>query len=130
MKIVIVEDESLTAFSFKKLLLDHQHDVVGLATRASAAIEIIEELQPDLVIVDINLKDSNPKHSKTNMNGIDVCRWIKSRSKARVLAVSAYISTPGMKEDLEAAGVDRYLSKPVSDSNLLEATNSLSLNEN
>ena len=124
MKIVIVEDESLTAFMFKKLLEENQHEVVGLASRASTAIEVIEELEPDLVIVDINLKDSNSASGQPSMTGLDVCRWVKSRSSAQVLVVSAYISTQDTIEKLKEANADKYLSKPVNEAELLTTVNS------
>ncbi|NCC72059.1 MAG: response regulator [Sphingobacteriia bacterium] len=56
-KIVIVDDEAVVFDVLKDMLqkIDNQLKVVGTATSKQDAIEVIKELKPDLVFVDINM---------------------------------------------------------------------------
>lgn len=53
---VIVDDERLARNELKKLLSDHQNvEVIGEASNADEAIEVIEKLNPDLIFLDISM---------------------------------------------------------------------------
>lgn len=56
-KIVIVDDEAVVFDVLKDMLqkIDNQLKVVGTATSKQDAIEVIKDLNPDLVFVDINM---------------------------------------------------------------------------
>lgn len=55
-KILIVEDELITAVDIKFQLEDWGYEVVGIALSGENAIKLAKEEQPDLVLMDINLK--------------------------------------------------------------------------
>lgn len=81
-KILLVEDHSVVRYGLAQLI-NRQSDLVvcGEAESVRAAMEDIQRVEPDLVIVDISLKDSN---------GLDLVRKIKdSHPKLGVLVVSA-----------------------------------------
>ncbi|HPE34292.1 MAG TPA: response regulator [Bacteroidales bacterium] len=56
-KIVIVDDEAVVFDVLKDMLqkIDNQLKVVGTATSKQDAIEVIKELNPNLVFIDINM---------------------------------------------------------------------------
>ena len=55
-KILIVEDEPIIASDIEMTLEDLGYEVVGVEDNAAEALVIIRELQPDLVLLDINLE--------------------------------------------------------------------------
>ena len=65
-RIVIVEDEGLIAMYAETVLLEAGHDVVGIAHSVKDAIELCQREQPDLVLLDINLRGGE--------SGLDVAR--------------------------------------------------------
>ena len=54
-KILIVEDEGITAEDIKDYLIGLGHDVLGICSTGEDAIEKARELAPDLVLMDIML---------------------------------------------------------------------------
>src|SRR5262245_20434342 len=55
LRILIVEDEILTADYTKYLLLELGYEVCGHATNAAAAVRMADNYRPDLVLMDITL---------------------------------------------------------------------------
>ena len=61
--VLIIEDEALIALAVGDIVREMGHKVVGVATRADAAIELARRERPGLVLADIQLEDGS--------NGID-----------------------------------------------------------
>ena len=61
MRVVLVDDEIMIREGFKKLFNWEEHDcqVVGEASDGMEAMTVIEELLPDIVIMDINIPIMN-----------------------------------------------------------------------
>jgi two-component system, response regulator PdtaR len=57
LRILIVEDDALTAAAFAAALNDAGHQVVAIADNARAALANAETAQADLALVDITLRD-------------------------------------------------------------------------
>lgn len=82
-RILIVEDHPIVRRGFASLI-NHEPDLVvcGQAEDLHGALRAVEELQPDLVLIDIFLKDSS---------GIDLIKALQERSKGLpVLVVSMH----------------------------------------
>ena len=58
-KILIVEDEIIIAEYLKQRLEDLGHNIVGITAKGEEAITIIGETIPDLIIMDIILKEES-----------------------------------------------------------------------
>src|SRR5688572_5788864 len=82
LNIFIVEDESIVAKDIQNSLTKLGYNVVGLANNGQDAIEKIEELHPDLVLMDIMIKG--------NLTGIDVSEKIKEKMNIPVIFLTAY----------------------------------------
>jgi two-component system phosphate regulon response regulator PhoB len=85
-----------------------------VAHSASAAIQALENERPDLVILDVILRGTS---------GLDLCRYIRRDQSLADLPI-VIVSVKGTPEDIQeglAAGADAYLTKPVSQKELLTA---------
>ena len=104
-KILIVEDNDLNLKLFRDLL--GANGYTTFETREGIeAIAMTRNVQPDLIIMDIQLPE---------ISGLDVTRKIKADASMRhipVIAVTAF----AMKDDedkIMRAGCEAYLSKPI-----------------
>jgi DNA-binding NarL/FixJ family response regulator len=82
LRILIVEDEILTADYTKYLLLEMGYEVCGHATNAAAAVRMADTYRPDLVLMDITLGRGE--------DGISAARRIGEQLGIRSLFVTAY----------------------------------------
>ena len=104
-KILIVEDEAITAMDIKHNLINFGFDVVGTADSGKKAIEIAQELKPDLILMDITLKG--------DMDGIEAARKIKTLFDIPVIYMSAF-TDKNTHERLKLTNPYGFVSKPVS----------------
>jgi DNA-binding LytR/AlgR family response regulator len=81
-KIVVVEDESIVSKDIQQSLKKLGYIVVGAAATGEKAIELVDEFEPDLVLMDIMLKGQ--------MSGIDAAGVIKERHSIPVIYLTAY----------------------------------------
>jgi CheY-like chemotaxis protein len=82
LRILIVEDDTIIAWTLETLLQDLGHEVVDIAASGEHALRLAREFQPELIMMDINLG--------SGMDGIETARNIKGFSSAQVVFVSAY----------------------------------------
>jgi AmiR/NasT family two-component response regulator len=111
LKIIVAEDETLVALSIIAQLKELEYQVVGDATDGIEAVKLCGRLQPDLMIMDINMP---------RLNGIQAAKIIKEKWQVPVIIVSGYSDENLIKEATEA-GVLSYLVKPVTKKNLAPA---------
>lgn len=101
-KILIVEDEAITALDLKYCLQDFGYDVVDVVDTGSDAIDAANELSPNLVLMDIKLKG--------DMEGTEAAREI-SKLDIPVIFVSANSDVPTF-EELNLKGSFAFVPKP------------------
>lgn len=106
MKILLVEDHAGLAEMSCRLLRDvYDHEVDHAATGARA-LEDFPRLQPELVLVDINLPD---------MNGYDLARRLRALPGAESTVLVAVSGFGNIIDDDTAhdAGFDAHFRKPM-----------------
>ena len=81
-KILVVEDERITAEHIKLGLESADYEVVGLVNSGEAGIKNVEERAVDLVLMDIHLKGE--------MDGIEAAEEIRERFGIPVIFLTAY----------------------------------------
>lgn len=80
-RFLIVEDSCLTATALRHQMRKLGHAVVGVASSGCEAVSLARELQPDLVLMDIELEGT--------MDGIDVARTLQEDGNAGIVYLSA-----------------------------------------
>lgn len=110
MKIVIVDDEPLALMRLKSMLADYDaYDVIGEASDGEAALALVEQLRPDLVLMDINMP---------GMNGLEAAKQIALMETPPALVFTTAYSEFAL-EAFEAKA-DGYLLKPIREKKLIE----------
>ena len=103
--ILLIEDNAQNRYLTTFLLEQRGYRVVAAAVGQSG-IETAKSLQPDLILLDIQL----PK-----MDGYSAARSLRedrSLSNTPIIAVTSYAMV-GDREKCLAAGMDSYLAKPI-----------------
>ncbi len=81
-RILVVEDEIITAEDIKESLLDMGYTVLALVSSGEEAIIKVEDNEPDLVLMDIVLSGE--------MDGIETAKQIRLRFNIPVVYLTAY----------------------------------------
>jgi PAS domain S-box-containing protein len=81
-RIFIVEDEAIVADDIRQTLTDLGYAIAGTARTGEAAVTLIGETRPDLVLMDIHLAGS--------MDGIDVAGEVHTSLEIPVIFLTAY----------------------------------------
>jgi CheY-like chemotaxis protein len=113
-RILIVEDEPLTAFDNETMLIDAGYEIVATLDGFDEALELIEREQVDLILSDLRLR--------SHETGIDVARAAKERGIPTLFATGhampaaadvavGCLKKPYSERQLKAAieTVDRHL---------------------
>ncbi len=109
--VVIAEDEVLIRMDLAEMLGEEGYAVVGQAGDGARAIELAEELRPDLVILDVKMPV---------LDGISAAESIARQRIAPVIVLTAF-SQRELVERARDAGAMAYLVKPFSKSDLVPA---------
>jgi DNA-binding NarL/FixJ family response regulator len=117
-RILLVDDHPVVRQGLRTLLEGRSEwEVAGEASDGLEAVEKVNSLQPDVVVLDITMP---------RMNGIEACRVIKERKPGvEVLFVTQHDSPQMMREAL-AAGARGYVVKSNLARDLLEAIEQVS----
>jgi two-component system, OmpR family, response regulator RegX3 len=107
-KILFVEDEAAIFEPFTKALRRNGFEP-AVAQTASEALELAERIDPDLVLLDLNLPDGD---------GADVCRTLRKSSDVPIVMVTARGTEMDRVLGLEL-GADDYVVKPFSSRELI-----------
>jgi DNA-binding NarL/FixJ family response regulator len=118
-KIVIIDDHRIFRQGIQ-LNLEFENDisVVGHGSNGEEALERVRKLEPDVVLMDINLPI---------MNGIHVTRQLKSEGfSTRVIMLTAYDDTEQMMHAMRA-GASAYCPKEIEPDKLIEIIRQVNL---
>jgi len=111
--ILLVEDDRHIGLALQIRLRATGH-IVRLAASVAEALAAIEELVPDVAVIDVNLPDGN---------GIALMRSFSSlKSTAPITSIIMSASRrPGLREEALGEGACVFLEKPFPSANLISA---------
>jgi CheY-like chemotaxis protein len=103
-KIMVVEDERIVAHDLARQLTDLGYDVVATAYSGEEAVEKLQKVNPDLVLMDIVLAGK--------MDGIEAAAKIAAISDAPVVYLTSYSDDKTFGR-AKLTGPSGYILKPV-----------------
>lgn len=104
-KVLIVEDELITAMEFKEALIDAGFEVPAIADRISKAITAFESVSFNLILLDITLKHDD-------LNGLNFAEHVRKSSNVPIMFITGD-TTDAMLEKMNAIGNCNYMMKAV-----------------
>lgn len=110
-RVLIAEDEALIRMDLAEMLAEEGYDVVGEAADGQRAVELAEELAPDLVMMDVKMPV---------LDGIAAAERIAEQRIAPVVILTAF-SQRDLVERARDAGAMAYLVKPFTRQDLVPA---------
>jgi DNA-binding response OmpR family regulator len=102
-RILIVEDEAVTASDLKRQLVAENYEVAGSAATAEEAVRLVGELAPDLVLMDITLAGG--------LDGITAALAVRGTYEVPVVFLTAHADDATIRR-ATLAGPFGYVLKP------------------
>lgn len=109
LRIVVAEDEAVIRMDLVEMLGEEGYEVVGQAPDGLTALDLVERLQPDVLLADVAMP---------GLDGIELTREVADRTA--VVVITAF----GQRDRVEQArdaGAMAYLVKPVDRADLMPA---------
>lgn len=103
---LIVEDEIFVAWHLESLVRDLQLEVCGLVPDGEGAIELADNMEPDLVLMDVSLSGQ--------LDGIEAARRICEKKNVPVIFITAYSDAATVARINREVPGSQVLGKPVS----------------
>jgi CheY-like chemotaxis protein len=108
---VLIVDDNPTNLKLARVVLEGAGYTVRTADSAGAALQVLQSLQPRLILMDIQLPD---------IDGLELTRRLKqdpANAGVAIVALTAY-AMKGDEAKAMAAGCDGYITKPIDISEL------------
>jgi len=120
-RIILVDDHEVVRLGLKALLERHPHfEVVGEASSSREALELVTNVQPDVVIMDIRLPGTS---------GIEACEEITRRfPTTKVIMLTSYAEDEMLFSAIRA-GASGYILKQIGGEDLIRALESVGRGE-
>ncbi len=110
-RVLIADDASMTRMILKSAFSSDEFEIVGEAKNGNEAVELYEQTKPDIVTMDITMREKN---------GIEALEEIKKKyPEAKIIMVSAMGNDDYVKKAIEL-GADEFVVKPFSKEKLVE----------
>ena len=110
-RVVVAEDEAIIRLDIVEILREAGYDVVGEAGDGESAVRLVEEMQPDLVVMDVKMPV---------LDGISAAERIGRARLAPVVLLTAF-SQRELVDRARDAGAMAYVVKPFTSADLLPA---------
>ena len=114
-KILIVEDESLTARWLEMELSKEGYDICGLVTTGEEAVIVAQKKQPNFILMDIRLAGE--------IDGITAAEEIIKNMTVDVIIMTAY-SQKRIRERIKLLNPRAFINKPIEISDIIDVIKS------
>lgn len=104
-RIALVDDHEMVREGLKAILMSEpDFSIIGDAANAAQALEMIERLQPEIVLLDVRLPDAS---------GIDVCRTVTERFPGIAVIILTTFTDENLVAQCLQAGARGYIVKDI-----------------
>lgn len=111
-RVMIVDDSRVIEIQMKKLLEDTEFEIAGYCKDGEEALEMYEEIMPDVVTMDIIMP---------GMDGLETSEaLLEEHPEARIVMVSSLAYDDTIQE-ADSIGVKSFVYKPLEREKLIEA---------
>ena len=116
-RILVVDDHELTRLSLKHLFASQQNfELVGLSSNGQQAIKQVQQHQPDVVILDLQMPV---------MHGLNAAFHIKRISPSTQIVAYSSLEDPQTEVMSQTAPIDCFCDKETSTEELIRIVNEL-----
>ena len=115
-KILIVDDEAFMRMILRNMLTKNFHVIIGEAENGLIAFEKYVELKPDIVTMDVTMKECDGITAAKNITEYD--------SNSKIIMCSA-MGQQAMIVDAIQAGAKDFIVKPFQEDRVMETINKL-----
>lgn len=113
--VVLAEDVDVQR-SLVRQFIEQEHTVVGTTSTAAGVVQLVDQEEPDVVVMDINLEDSSGITATASIRTFD--------TSVAIIISTAYVGDEKV-DDAFRSGADEYLVKPYDKETLLVAIDDL-----
>jgi two-component system nitrate/nitrite response regulator NarP len=111
-KVLLVDDHPLMRRGINQLLsFEEEFEVVAEASNGADAVALNHELQPDLILLDLNMK---------GMSGLDTLNALRADGSDASIVILTVSDSPADIEAIVKAGADGYLLKDTEPDELVD----------
>ena len=105
-RLMLADDHRMLREGLRRSMAEQGFDMVGEARDGAEAVELARVLQPDVILMDINLP---------GMSGLDALKILKEWPETKDIPVIALTAAASERDRQrgERAGFYRYITKPV-----------------
>lgn len=101
--VLLTDDHALVRTGIRRLLEDSkQVNIVGEAESGEACLQLVQELKPDVILMDVNMP---------GMGGVEACRRILQRDPSQKIIILTIHTEQTFPKRLLEIGAKGYLSK-------------------
>lgn len=111
-RILITDDAAFMRMQLKNIFESLGHEVVGEAENGQVAIDLYDELQPDLVTMDITMPE---------MNGVEAVKGIKKNHPNATIIMCSAMGQQQMVLEAIQAGAKDFIVKPFDQERIKQA---------
>ena len=117
-KLFIVDDHYMVIEGIHSLL-QHENNIdwMGHAGNAASCLAFLQQQQPDIILMDINLPD---------ISGIDLCKTVKEKYPATYIIALSTFNQQSFIEKMMLNGASGYVIKNATQQELMEALTTVS----
>jgi signal transduction histidine kinase/CheY-like chemotaxis protein len=113
LRVLAAEDNKTNRLVFSKMLKSLDIEL-EFATNGIEAVTLFETMQPDIIFMDISMPEMDGKEATARIRALEEARG----GHVPIVAMTAHAMS-GDEADILAAGLDHYLTKPLSKAKLI-----------
>jgi DNA-binding NarL/FixJ family response regulator len=116
-KVFLADDSALVRDRLGAMLAEQDMDIVGEAETPQASIELILTVQPDVVVLDVQLEGGS---------GLEVLRAVRRMKPGIAFVIFSNHASPDYRRRFLGEGAERFLDKSTEFDQLLDAVQHVS----